>query len=117
MLCWWLWLSEDSMMLPGSSNAAHTQTPPRRRGTTLCVVVSLRACISQQRGNIAHVYVELAAPAAPPPPMLLQILRKRASQEEQNRRRSIRAKGRRVSFAPDEELETRHLFNTVCVGV
>lgn len=44
-----------------------------------------------------------------------QILRKRAAQDEQmQRRRSLRAKGgRRVSFAPDDELETRHLFKMV----
>jgi hypothetical protein len=42
-----------------------------------------------------------------------QILRKRQSQEEQNRRKSLRARGRRVSFAPDDELETRHLFSIV----
>lgn len=47
--------------------------------------------------------------------LLLQILRKRQSQEEQNRRKSLRAKGRRVSFAPDDELETRHLFSIVSV--
>eukprot|EP00878_Enallax_costatus_P045244 GHUV01054300.1.p1 GENE.GHUV01054300.1~~GHUV01054300.1.p1 ORF type:complete len:421 (+),score=126.22 GHUV01054300.1:532-1794(+) len=43
-----------------------------------------------------------------------QILRKRAAQDEQaQRRRSLRAKGsRRVSFAPDDELETMHLFKT-----
>jgi hypothetical protein len=46
---------------------------------------------------------------------VLQILRKRQSQEEQNRRKSLRAKGRRVSFAPDDELETRHLFSIVSV--
>jgi len=44
---------------------------------------------------------------------LLQILRKRPSQDEQNKRKSMRARGRRVSFAPDDELETRHLFSIV----
>ena len=40
-----------------------------------------------------------------------QILkRKLAAEEAQQRRRSLRQKGRRVSFAPDEELETMHLY-------
>jgi len=44
----------------------------------------------------------------------LQILRKRQADEQNQRRRSLRAKGgRRVSFAPDDELETMHLFRTV----
>eukprot|EP00775_Hariotina_reticulata_P001252 gene1252-1592_t len=39
------------------------------------------------------------------------ILKKRQAQEQHQRRRSLRAaKGRRVSFAPDEDLETMHLF-------
>lgn len=45
---------------------------------------------------------------------VLQILRKRQAEEQNQRRRSLRAKGgRRVSFAPDDELETTHLFKTV----
>jgi hypothetical protein len=69
---------------------------------------------------------EMNTPAPTAPPIsdqhdrqglttVLQILRKRQSQEEQNRRKSLRAKGRRVSFAPDDELETRHLFSIVSV--
>jgi hypothetical protein len=45
---------------------------------------------------------------------VLQILKKRQAQEQHQRRRSLRARnGRRVSFAPDEELETMHLFKVV----
>lgn len=42
--------------------------------------------------------------------MLASQILKRQRAEEAQARRGLRHKGRRVSFAPDEELETMHLY-------
>jgi hypothetical protein len=45
---------------------------------------------------------------------MLQILRKRANKENEDREaRRNKLRGRRVSFAPDDGLETMHLYDRV----
>ncbi len=47
----------------------------------------------------------------------MQVLRKRAANKENEDRevRRNKLRGRRVSFAPDDELETMHLYGKVKV--
>ncbi len=84
-------------------------TPCRRLGAARALPRRQRRCVVQRRLSLTS-YVREST-------LSLQILRKRAAasnkENEDKEARRAKLRGRRVSFAPQDELETMHLYQKV----